>query len=193
MHALRNLDGAPTVARLADDLDLVVGLEDAAQPLAYDGMIVDQQDPNLTHEAKSSLRPIHPDSQPTAILGYAYRPSDLPASWGPISPHVGRSSQEVFQLGDPLSLGRERAVPLCEEACKGLDAGLVVPERRDFLHYRRQPTVRRPPGCGPGPGMTLPLRLALGKKHRDPSGQRARFDGSAGLRGSGGFRPALGT
>jgi hypothetical protein len=80
MHALRNLDGAPTVARLADDLDLVVGLEDAAQPLAYDGMIVDQQDPNLTHEAKSSLRPIHPDPQPTAILRYAYRPSDLPAS-----------------------------------------------------------------------------------------------------------------
>src|SRR5437773_4497308 len=49
VHTLRHLDGAAPVARLTHDLDLVVGLEDATQALAYHGVVVDQEHADLTH------------------------------------------------------------------------------------------------------------------------------------------------
>jgi hypothetical protein len=46
---LDEIDRGPAVARFADDLDLLVRLEDAAQALSDHGVIVNQEDANLLH------------------------------------------------------------------------------------------------------------------------------------------------
>src|SRR5262245_18311358 len=103
VHPLRHVDGAPAVPRLPDDLDLVVGFEDAAQPLAYDRVVIDQEHPDFAHHVNP---PLGADS---------FAP-------GPISPQLGRGPQEGLELGDAC-------VTLFEEPGQRRGAGLVMPER----------------------------------------------------------------
>ena len=49
MDPLDELRRAATVSRLADDLDLLVGLEQTPQTLSHDGVVVNQEDSNLSH------------------------------------------------------------------------------------------------------------------------------------------------
>src|SRR3989441_13127914 len=49
LETLAELDRAATVAGLADDLDLLVGVEDAAQPLTDERVVVDQQHADAIH------------------------------------------------------------------------------------------------------------------------------------------------
>ncbi len=44
----------------------------------------------------------------------------------PISPQVGMASQEVFELGDPRGLARQRGVALLEQPHERLGTGLMV-------------------------------------------------------------------
>jgi hypothetical protein len=50
--------------------------------------------------------------------------------------------QEGLEPGDPLRLLRQRRVPLGHEPGERLGTGLVMAQRSDLLHHRREAPVR---------------------------------------------------
>src|SRR5205814_667469 len=99
-HTLRHLDGTAPVARLAHDLDLVVGLEDATQALAYHGVVVDQQHADLAHLSG-------PPPEPVCRLSRA-APALSPSL---TSPRVGRCSRGRVGTSVEPRLARRAGLP----------------------------------------------------------------------------------